>query len=114
MNLHFTFNEKEYELRLFHITVKSLVNHLRDMERVLQNSQSTLDNLLQHHNHSEIYFEEQWKRQREMQLNIIESGNSKALYKKLEALIELEEMLRDSEYTKNQFFFKSVPISLSV
>lgn len=78
-------------------SVKSLAIHLRDMEKVLRKSQCELDNLLQHHNYSENYFAEQWERQRIMQLDIIETGNSRALYKKLEALIELEDMLRESE-----------------
>lgn len=67
------------------------------MEKVLQQNQHELDNLLQRHNYSENYFADQWERQRTMQLNIIETGKSQDLYKKLEGLIEMEDMLRESE-----------------
>lgn len=68
------------------------------MEKVMEGSQATLDGLhLVNENHTEEYFRVQWERQRSMQLNAIETGTSRALYTKLEGLVELEDQLRDSE-----------------
>lgn len=70
---------------------------MRHMEKLLQENQLELDKLLNQHNHTEDYFADQWRRQREMQLSAIETGTSRTLYQKLESLVEMEGLLRDSE-----------------
>lgn len=74
-----------------------MLHRVRNMEKVLKENQLELDKLLTQHNHTEDYFADQWQRQREMQLSAIETGTSRTLYQKLESLVEMEDLLRDSE-----------------
>lgn len=65
----------------------------------MSQSQATLDRVLLHDDSlTEDHLGAQWTRQQAMQLNAIETGTSRALYAKLERLVELEEQLRDSKY----------------
>jgi hypothetical protein len=73
----------------------------KHLETVMKNGKLLLQQLQQKTGHELHYFNEQWVRQREVQLGVIETKTEKELREKIEHLIELEDKIWDTQYVLN-------------
>ncbi|KAH9809610.1 hypothetical protein DFH28DRAFT_904324 [Melampsora americana] len=74
-----------------------MIRRMRDMKKLLRESQNKLNQLLQDPHYTIEYIKEQWNRQRECQLRVIGSDSIQALTEKLAHLVDLEENLHEAQ-----------------
>ncbi|EGG06741.1 uncharacterized protein MELLADRAFT_106450 [Melampsora larici-populina 98AG31] len=70
---------------------------MKDMKKLLRESRTKLNHLLQDPSYTIDYIKAQWNRQRECQLKVIGTDSIKALTDKLAHLVDLEETLHQSQ-----------------
>jgi hypothetical protein len=73
--------------------VKLLLQRGRTVEEMMKDSERKLKQTHQVHGHTIEYIREQWKRQRTLQLAVIEMDSKKELRRQIEELVDLEERL---------------------
>jgi D-alanine-D-alanine ligase-like ATP-grasp enzyme len=67
------------------------------VEALKKKAMDELHVLQEEHGHSSEFFEQQWIRQREIQLSVMETESEKEMLKQIEELVELEDKLRETK-----------------
>lgn len=70
---------------------------VRKHEKFLSDAQSRLSRLQAESNHTLQYYSDQWKRQRQCQLDLMKNDSLSKLHAQLELLVDLEEQLREAQ-----------------
>jgi hypothetical protein len=77
--------------------VKLLLERGKTIENVMKSSKEKLDQITNQHGHSIQYLQQQWLRQRECQLSVMETETERNLKAQVEKLVELEDQLREAQ-----------------
>ncbi|EFP88713.2 uncharacterized protein PGTG_14679 [Puccinia graminis f. sp. tritici CRL 75-36-700-3] len=76
--------------------LKLLLERGKSIEKVMKASKANLNQITNEHGHSVQYLQEQWLRQRECQLSVMETDTERNLKAHVEELVELEDQLREA------------------
>jgi hypothetical protein len=80
--------------------VRLLFQRGKNIKRILDTSKACLQELQETPGYGLTYFKEQWERQRQIQLSEIETPTEKDMREQVEALVELEDKLRETQSVK--------------
>jgi len=81
----------------YFLPVKSLFERGKHIEDVMQESITLVEHIERESRHSASYFQEQWSRQRVMQLRAMENESEREMKKHVEDLVSLEDKLREAQ-----------------
>jgi hypothetical protein len=82
---------------MFFLLVPLLLERGKQIEKLLKDAQEEMRKIEEESGKQYSYFERQWKRQREMQLSVIENATERETRKQVEDLVHLEDRLQETQ-----------------